>query len=337
MTKGLAILFMVMLHLFCINENVPYECLEFSDGTPIIYYLGVLSDCCVAIYCFCSGYAVQLICEKTVSAKNYYKSRFKSILKLLMNYWIVLIIFSIIGLITNSADIPVSAREFILNVFLLSKSYNGAWWFVLTYIFLIVLSRPLYFVIKHINPIVVNIVVILFYIAAYILRFKKIINFESPVFEWCVNQIALIGTSLLPFLWGMYFYKYKFFTKIRSFTLNYLKNWQVTILSLFIVLLITILHGIFQSLIVAPITGLIILVLFNAADKKRIGNALFGFLGEHSTNIWLTHMFFYAKLFTDFVFIAKYPIFILLLMLVVTIACSYVINFIYKPISGLVK
>ena len=51
MLKGVAILSMLMLHLFCRRENLPYAPLLW------IYYFALFGDICVAVYCFVSGYA----------------------------------------------------------------------------------------------------------------------------------------------------------------------------------------------------------------------------------------------------------------------------------------
>lgn len=48
-------------------------------------------------------------------------------------------------------------------------------------------------------------------------------------------------------------------------------------------------------------------------------------------------MFFYSVLFEDFVFVAKYPVLIFLLMIAITVCCSFGINLIYKPITKLVE
>ena len=135
----------------------------------------------------------------------------------------------------------------------------------------------------------------------------------------------------------MYFYKYKVFSKVREFISKHFKNWQFALISCIIVFAMIIGHGIFQSLIVAPFTGTVTIVLFNVVNKGKYINAVFNFFGNHSTNIWLTHMFFYSVLFKDFVFVAKYPILIFLLMMVITLCCSYIINLIYKPIIKLIK
>ncbi len=336
MTKGLAILFMVLLHLFARKTNLPYECIKLGNGVPLIYYFGLFGDCCVAIYCFCSGYAMQLILEKAKSLKEYYKGRLKSLLKFLTNYWIVLILFVIVGLITGDSDVPGSFKNFVLNFFLL-RSYNGAWWFVLIYVILVLLSGTMYSMVKKYNPIIINVLFIIIYGLAYIQRMKVVINVGIVSVDSVLSILALLGTSILPFVWGMYFYKYKLFTKIRLYLNNHISNNLLVVISILALIIMIIAHGIVQSLIVAPFTGLITIVLFNVVKKSEWINKIFLFFGEHSTNIWLTHMFFYAVIFKNLVFTVKYPLLILLFMLAITIGVSYVINLIYKPLCKLIK
>ena len=72
-TKGVAILFMMLLHLFCTkNYEGLYTPLIFIGNTPLMYYLALFGDCCVAIYCFCSGYGLILGYKK--DEKSYFKS-----------------------------------------------------------------------------------------------------------------------------------------------------------------------------------------------------------------------------------------------------------------------
>lgn len=279
-----------------------------------------------------------MICSKFNKAKDYYNSRLKSIFKFLINFWIVLVIFSIVGLIFDkTGKIPGSVKDFLGNFFLYDLSYNGAWWFVFIYVLLVLLSRPLYQIINKVHPLIVNMFVFGIYLVAYFQRFRNLLHFDIPVLNWLIVRLALLGTSILPFVWGMYFYKYKLFSKIRCFAYNHFKNWQVALISGFMVLAMIVGHGIVPSLIIAPFTGILTIVLFNIVNKGKCGNAIFDFFGNHSTNIWLTHMFFYSVLFKDFIFEAKYPVLIFLLMMVITVCCSYVINLIYNPISKLIK
>ena len=82
-------------------------------------------------------------------------------------------------------------------------------------------------------------------------------------------------------------------------------------------------------------------IIFNLIKKPEIVKKIFLFLGKHSTNIWLTHMFFYLYLFKGLVIKAQYPILMLIFMLFLCIMMSYIIMgieyIIYNFIGTLVK
>lgn len=143
--QGIAILFMLMLHLFC-NKSVNglYETFPVINGIPLVYYLALFGDACVPIYCFASGYGLYL--SSNASSKN--KMR---VFKLLVNYWIVLIMFIIIALVTGNSELIGNTGKIVVNFLVLSNSYNGAWWFVQTYILLVLFSPLVIKLIKKYN------------------------------------------------------------------------------------------------------------------------------------------------------------------------------------------
>ncbi|MEI3233076.1 MAG: hypothetical protein V8S33_01150 [Intestinibacter bartlettii] len=58
-TKGVAMLFMLLIRLFCTKGSQGlFAPLIIIEGIPLIYYLSLFGDCCVAIYCFYSGYGL---------------------------------------------------------------------------------------------------------------------------------------------------------------------------------------------------------------------------------------------------------------------------------------
>ncbi|WP_232230078.1 acyltransferase family protein [Bacillus sp. J37] len=96
--KGVAILFMLLLHLFARKEvNELYETFPVFNGVPLIYYIGLFGDACVPIFCFASGYGLYMaFCND----QRYTKSKnFLRVFKLLINFWIILFIFVIISLL----------------------------------------------------------------------------------------------------------------------------------------------------------------------------------------------------------------------------------------------
>lgn len=215
MAKGVAILAMVMLHLFCRLGDLPYTPLIWIGHTPLIYYLGLFGDICVPIYCFCSGYAQILL--KGREPSQYRRSRWVRLFKFLLNYWIVLVLFSIVGaLFDKTGAIPGSVRVFLGNLFLYSLSYNGAWWFVLTYAFLIALSPLFIRAAEKMRPIPLFLVSGVLYFVSYIFRFAYPLHFEVVLFQWAWEQLLLIGTSQFSFVLGMLFYQHKVISTLRT-------------------------------------------------------------------------------------------------------------------------
>lgn len=327
MAKGVAIFGMVMLHLFCRGGVLPYEPQIYVGGTPVIYYLGLFGDLCVPTFCFCSGYA-QLVLRKK-EQHTYFQQNLIRLAKFLLNYWVVLITFSVIGLFFDkSGHIPGSAASFFGNFFLIRISYNGAWWFVLTYIILIALSPMIAKAVQCFPPQLIFLGSGFVYFISYLLRFVYVVEISNAALAWCYTQVCLLGTSQFPFVLGMQFQKHQIISELRTVPVSTLFRNIVCIL---IPVAMFLLHSVEESLIVAPITGLSTIVCFHIMNKPKVLCKATYFLGKHSTNIWLVHMFFYLTLFKDFVFIAKYPLLILLFMLVICIVVSYGINLIYQP------
>jgi fucose 4-O-acetylase-like acetyltransferase len=333
-TKGVAILFMLLLHLFC-RKNVHglYETAPLFHGVPIVYYIGLFGDACVPIYCFASGYGL------FVSIKNakgsILKKNFTRVLKLLINYWIILVLFIALGFLLGRSDnYPGSLTNFLLNFFVLSSSYNGAWWFLQTYIILVILSPVLTNLISKYNSFLIVTISGIIYLIAYIQRIKQVFNFsDHPVVNMIVTAIVLLGTSQLPYIVGSIFAKEKLYSKLyNTFSHFSFKNLICTLGIIILVLF----HSFFESMIIAPITGIAFICFFNLMNKKEAIRVLFNFCGDHSTNIWLTHMFFYMTIFPSVVFAPKYPILIFAWLLILCLVSSYIINFIYWPIIRII-
>ena len=138
-----------------------------------MYYLGQWGDQCVALYCFCAGYAAYLLQERS-ERTEYWKGTAKRLLRLLVNFWLIVCVFAVIGVFFDSSgSIPGSLGDFIGNVLLVRTTYNGAWWFMLTYMLLTLISGVLYMVCKRLNSMLVFCVAGAIYFVAYLVRFNK--------------------------------------------------------------------------------------------------------------------------------------------------------------------
>ncbi|CUO90067.1 MULTISPECIES: acyltransferase family protein [Clostridium] len=329
-TKGVAILFMLLLHLFCTkNYEGLYIPILFIGEVPLMYYLALFGDCCVAIYCFCSGYGLFISYKN--NKEKYLKNNLIRIFKLYINYWIILLIFVVIlgPLMGMGNSYPGSLKKFLLSFLAIEPAYNGAWWFLTTYIILVLISQFINKLVNKYNNITIVLLSLVFYFVAYIQRIRGIITLNNEILDWGISQIALLGTSQFPFIVGAIFAKHKIYSKLFNMVnrVRY-KN----ILCIFIIGLMLVAHGIVQSLFVAVFTGIVFICVFNLMDKPKWINSTLNYLGNHSTNMWLIHMFFYSIYFRQLIWSVKYSLFIYSLLVVLCVVSSYIINLIYNPI-----
>lgn len=333
MLKGVAILSMLMLHLFCRRENLPYTPLLWIGGTPLIYYFALFGDICVAIYCFVSGYAHYL-----QSSEVEIKKRWKHLLRFFIPFWVIAAVFSLIGMLTGNAAIPGSLMKFALNCLTIQNSYNGAWWYANTYILLVAL-QPLSRKFAERCPVwLVVLLTFSFYTIGYGIRFWDWGACNSAILSWVITHIGLLGASYFPYMIGMLFCKKQVISLLRQrLTTLHARNIYIYIFTAVTFVGMIVMHGIVPPLFVAFITATVTIILLCICPLPKWATDVLCYLGEHSTNIWLVHMFFYDSLFGGLAFRAKYPIPVFLLLLTLSLASSYGIRWLCKPILKLVR
>jgi hypothetical protein len=109
------------------------------------------------------------------------------------------------------------------------------------------------------------------------------------------------------------------------------------ILCIFGIFCLVIIHSFYESMIIAPITGIAFICFFNLMDMSAKFKKVLDFFSSHSTNIWFTHMFFYMTIFPKLTFAPQYPILIFGWLIVLCLISSYIINLMYKPIIQLMN
>lgn len=329
MLQGLSVLAMVLLHLFCTYEDADkFTPMVYAGRMPLSFYIAQLSDFCVFGFAFCSGYGHMANFGKT----GFYRSRLKGLLAVLCDYWLILCIFSVVSIAAGQgAFMPGSIRKFVMHVLTLENSYNGAWWYMFAYTVLVLCSPVLLKAVDRIHPVVVLAAGFAVYCAAYSVRFSV----ETD--NWLLVKFGPLGMTLFEYLIGAICYKIQFMTWLRErwSKLPIAARWITAIL-----LMAGMLYGrtkIVPSLFVAPATGSVLMALFTLWRKPKWIEHVFLFVGSHSTNIWLTHMFFYSVLFRNLVYKAKYPVFIFAYMMAITIALSVLLQIVQKPLHKAVS
>ncbi|MCD7735798.1 MAG: acyltransferase [Lachnospiraceae bacterium] len=328
MTKGLAILCMLTLHLFCRKGADVYgtPLIWLNDTTPLVYYFGFFAEICVPLYTLCTGYAQQLLYK---AGGQQWKGNLRRIWRLMLNYWVILVLFSMLGLLFPSdGSMPGTLAKFLKSIVLL-YSYNGAWWYLDTYIIMmlippIVLLLPVRKCSAGIGLICCLIIQFAYYISAKF-GFWPEAPFSQAALAFIWNQLDNL-VRVLPYFWaGAFLCKGDIIEKAGVLLDRHAPNHKkLTLLSAFAGLFIGIcaLH----QAILMPAVAVMVFLLFNLWKKGVFAEKIFMFLGKHSTNIWLTHMFFYLRLFPGTVQKAKYPLFMLLLLIGMSIGASFCIN-----------
>lgn len=325
--KGIAILFMIGLHLY--NRDVTdgfYKPLLYIGNQPFIYYVSFMFDACVPIYCFIAGYAVYI--KKNISLKK----QVTRILVLLMNYWVIVLITVIIGIMFHSDQIPNSFYVFLGNVFLYKITYVGAWWFMQTYVLLFLSSKCIIKVIDKMNPLSISGIIFVIYVVSYYFRMMHPIVTVYPLINEFMNIAVLYGTSLFSYSIGILFRKYFIISKLRSYII---KNHNVFGMGMIICCFI--IHSIIKSMIIAPFIAILFICGFSLLKLDEWLTKLLYFIGTHSTNIWLIHMQFYMIFFKDFIFQTNTVIGCFILLVTVCIGCSFFIKFLVKNMVKLIS
>ena len=150
--KLIAITLMLLHHLFGFTDRIlpenMYQSLYMFRGQPIEAAICASFKVCVAFFLFLSGYGTYLSLRKSKSISKMIANR---IFRFLKYIWQVMIIFVPIDFIlgvtkvnlTSSWTIQYDFESIILSMLGFEK-YNGEWWFVMPYIFLLIMT-PLMF------------------------------------------------------------------------------------------------------------------------------------------------------------------------------------------------
>ncbi len=325
--QGIAILFMLGLHLFNRSDIANYYDVNiYLRGIPLLTYISYLFDACVPIYLFCSGYGLYISEE---SGSNM-KKRVQRVLKLIIRFWIVMVITCCVGFALGMRDrFPGSVLNFVLNACLIKSSYIGAFWFVQTYTILALLSGCIYKLIKKYYYWIVLPISLVFYVVAFVIEYIVLSQIEAEAITLFVNALMLLLRSQFSFVIGMILAKEnmldhsKILSKIRN---NQILPW------LFLIIVIVV-RAILSHMIFAPFSAIALIVMFGTYNWGKTGEKTLLFLGKHSTNMWLTHMQFYMIFTPTLVFCSRNAFVIMLTLVGLSVAASYAVDWVYEVVT----
>ena len=318
--KVIAVIFMIMHHLFAFPDRIKgvqyISVYKVNQTISLEYFIAEFCLICVPIFLFLSGYGLY----KKYSYIVTYKEIKNRILKLLINYWIILFIFYFIGLILGKYTLNI--KEFIMNFLTISSSYNREWWFLNTYIILIILYPVILILInRFIFNICIIISLILTILSRLLMKFMAIMAIESIILTLLNNMLS----NQFIFVFGILVAKYALFDKIsRKITLNRFSYYFIILIIVLINMNLSLIGSIFRLL--SPI-------IFIYSIVKLIPDLSFlNRFSKHTTNIWLTHSFFCYYLFQRLTFAPKLSVLIILWNIILSLISSVIINYILNKL-----
>lgn len=313
---------MLFYHLFFMKQNVE-QCSSFFyiNGVGLVNYISRMANP-VPIFMMLSGYGLYAVYKKGD------KHRWSRLLKLMIHYWIILLIFVSIGLFLYPNKYPGSISNIISNITAFHTTYNGEHWFIFPYI-LLAISSPFIFKAcdKYNISYVLGISFILYLGSCFLIsRYGDRYLFTNML----VYHPVLYCSLLFDFILGAIACKCGWLNRSNN---KILRQWAWGILLSLCIIRCLFTTGAFHNLFLFAF----IWIWQQTTRPKWIDKTL-AHLGKHSMNMWLIHTFFCYYLFHDWIYGFKYPLVIFTVLIIVSYVSSHIINLIYLLLfSRLVK
>ena len=336
--KGLLVIIMFWGHMFNhperLVDGVQWKTLFEVKGIPIEVILCPLFHCAVPIFFFIGGYGFWIMNNNGLK-KEYLK---KQIIKLYTKYWIVFCLFIPIFILLGK--IKFSFYEFIMNFTGISSTYCGEWWFLSTYILIIILWSGIYYLNEKLKisknnnwsiyiGIISFILACIGYIINYLLK-KNGYNISNVV--W--HQIYYLLIKQTMFISGVLIAKHNTFIKINTFIKKFNKYIYISIITMLIMFCIVFPYK-FEYIPESfsyPIYVPILVFVFCKIDAIFPFRNVFELIGKNSTYMWFVHSLFLYKIMQKIIYFPKYSIICWIILVIISLLTSYGLNKLEKII-----
>ena len=327
--KGCALFMMVFLHLFNKSSNLQTTFSLFDvAGVPLVNFLSRgMSP--VDFYLFLSGYGLYYIYK---SKKQTRAGNFMRLARLVIIYWLILLVFVTMGHFMKPGVYPGSMWDLVQNVTAFRTTYNGEAWFLFPYLLMSLTCGFLFQILDRFRGLKTFSVCV----AVYIISCFLISRYYASFFDshYTFYHVVVYFSFLLPFVLGAIFCKYagKEHTGFCMRCLNGMPQWMLVV----VLLLLFLSCCVISSAVYSPFYVCMFVLLFLRIRWWGWIERGMMFLGKFSTSVWLIHTWFCYYLFHDFIYGFHYPMLILVVEFAVSIMSGYVIQKIAKQVYRVV-
>jgi len=300
--KGIVIIMMVFYHLFNKNHTDLCTNLLYIGDVPFAKWL---SRACNPVWFFLllSGYGLAYTYNKCGFSLA---KQLKRIFKLYMHYWVILAFFLVLGWYMKPSSYPGSWDKLLVNMTGWQTNYNFEMWFLLPYSLVAITSHYIIRSIERVGYMMAVFLTIFISLGALytISRYHSTILAEYPILSLCAVYLQF----LYPFTVGVTFFRTKY-------QLDYqIPSWLTLIIIVIVVSAVCTIRIPVWGYIYVPL----MIFLFSKLQFPKWLNKVLMELGHKSMPIWMIHTWFCYYLFHEEVYSLKYPVVILLVVLVVS-------------------
>lgn len=335
--KGLGIIFMYFHHMFPKVETINDRQLQllFIDE-QLFADICVALKICVSIFVFITAYGMcsslkAKEAKKEGTINSYLIHRFIS---LFSGFWFVYILARVTGFLGRSATeiygsmglerVGYVVLDFLgLARFFETPTFCSTWWYMSLAIILILIIPLMRLLYKKIGGV--------FLVCGTL--------FLPSTFGMTEMNSLNIYYYLFTCVLGIVFAEAEYFEKIRQLVED--KKGRKWILNLLLIVIFVValvwrvkIHSSWSYLITNAIEAIVVCMLSTfLLNMKRggIGNVL-ELIGKHSMNMFLIHTFIYSYYLKDLIYGCKYPVLIVVVLMVITTLLSCTIEYIKKLI-----
>lgn len=328
--KGIAILLMLLLHLFNTQERVA-ACttyVMFWNHKPLVYALSRVAGFCVPIYLFVSGYghAISLL-----RGRLNFGHCLQRVRKLYVNFWFIFFIFIPIACWVQPTAYPRGATVFLQNMIGLDFSYNKEWWFLLPYVVLALLSPFLFRAVAqktNTGDYRIGKAPLLLTAAVYLLvttcgKYLPDSLSQQPLIVLFLNTLKL----LFVFIAAAAFAFNQWFERLQAWPRR--KSHLLLVCLLALCLLRMSLGPSFLNAFFV----LVCIPLYVLLSRPNWLKRFLMFFGKHSTNMWLCHTFFAYYIWGEWFYGLRYPLLIYLALVAASLGVSMLVEPVYQRIT----
>ncbi len=327
MLKGLAMLFMVILHLYRPENMQDAFSLCTVQGKPLASWLA--SGCSpVGLYLFMSGYGLYY----TYRVNNRRGGVFLRIIKLYKLYWLTLLVFLPIAHILFPSSYPGNWQRVIANVTAFRAEWNAEVWFLFPYILLVLSCKWIFALLDKMGAKKMLVGTYILYLISIFIVSRCYEPFFGRHYSsysiYALYHIVLYFDCLFMFVMGAIFCKYAQH-EFKGRVARLLALPPKVLLLLFVLVFLSG-CALKYGAIYGPFLQAAMIILFVRINWFGFIKKGFRFLGQYSTVVWLIHTWICYYCFKDLIYSLHYPILMLLVTLTVSIIIGHAIMLIDK-------